>query len=148
MPDTAARVGDNTIRSSPRQSFSITSRASNSVTESSKVCNIASEYDIIEVEDLTGFDEEPQALEATTEKGRRKRFDEDFVFVGGSLDPDLRNILDREDLPDSYISGTHGNPSNGSTESIPTSYQDPEYQQLSEQAVHETSPSAVDPENN
>jgi hypothetical protein len=64
MPDTAAPVGDNTIRSSPRQSFTITSCESNSVTESSEVCNIASEYDVIEIEDLTDLDEESQALEA------------------------------------------------------------------------------------
>jgi hypothetical protein len=64
MPDTAAPVGDNTIRSSPRQSFTTTSCESNSMTESSEVCNIASEYDVIEVEDLTDLDEESQALEA------------------------------------------------------------------------------------
>ena len=34
------------------------------MTESSEVCNIASEYDVIEVEDLTDLDEESQALEA------------------------------------------------------------------------------------
>lgn len=61
---------------------------------------------------------------------------------------DLRNILDREELPDSHVSGTHSSPGNGSTEGIPTSHQDPEYQQLSEQAVHETRPSAVDPDDN
>ena len=61
---------------------------------------------------------------------------------------DLRNILDREELPNSDISGTHSGPSNGSTEGIPTSHQDSEYQQLSEQAVQETRPSAVDPEDN
>lgn len=64
MPDTAAPVGENTIRSPPRQSFTITSRESNSVTESSEVCNIASEYDVIELEDLTDLEEESQALEA------------------------------------------------------------------------------------
>jgi hypothetical protein len=64
MPDTAAPVGENTTRSSPRPSFTITSRESNSVTESSEVCNIGSEYDAIKVEDLTDFDEESQALEA------------------------------------------------------------------------------------
>jgi hypothetical protein len=58
MPDTAAPVGDNTIRSPPRQSFTITSRESNSMRESSEVCNIASEYDVIKVEDLTDLDEE------------------------------------------------------------------------------------------
>jgi hypothetical protein len=63
-PDTAAPVGDNTIHSPPRQSFTITSRESNSMSESSEVCNIASEYDVIEVEDLTDLDEESQALEA------------------------------------------------------------------------------------
>ena len=65
IPDTAAPVGDNTIRSPPRQSFTITSRESNSMSESSEVCNIASEYDVIEVEDLTDLDEESQALEAS-----------------------------------------------------------------------------------
>jgi hypothetical protein len=63
MPDTAP-VGDNTIRSSPRQSFAITSRESNFVTESSEVSNTASEYDVIEVEHLTDLDEQSQALEA------------------------------------------------------------------------------------
>jgi len=33
-------------------------RESNSMTESSKVCNIASEYNVIKVEDLTDIDEE------------------------------------------------------------------------------------------
>lgn len=64
MPDTAAPIGDNTIRSPPRQSFIITSRESNSIRESSEVYNIASEYNMIEVEDLTDLDEESQALEA------------------------------------------------------------------------------------
>ncbi|KAH8650228.1 hypothetical protein BGZ60DRAFT_194297 [Tricladium varicosporioides] len=199
MPDTAAPIGDNTIRSLPHQSFAITSCESNSVTESSEVCNIASGYEVIEVEDLTDLDEESQALEAgeslthvatgprafltptddsnwldlstirdtlpeekplvestnvltyedtATEKGGRKCFNEDFVFVGDSLDPDLRNILDREELPDSHVSGAHSSPGNGSTEGIPTSHQDSEYQQLSEQAIQETRPSAVDPEDN
>ncbi|KAG9231781.1 hypothetical protein BJ875DRAFT_443757 [Amylocarpus encephaloides] len=133
MPDTAAPVGDNTIRSSPPQSFTI---ISNSVTESSEVCNVASEYDVIEVEDLIDLDEGSHALEAN------------FVFVGGSLDSDLRNILDREELPDSHISGAYSYPGNGSTECMPTSHQDLEYQQPGEQAVQETSPSAVDPEDN
>jgi hypothetical protein len=62
-PDTAA-IGDNTIRSPPRQSSIITSRESNSLTKSSEVCNIASEYDVIEIDDFTNLDEEPQALEA------------------------------------------------------------------------------------
>lgn len=61
---------------------------------------------------------------------------------------DLRNILDREELPDSHISGAHNSPGNGSAEGIPTSHQGPEYQQLSEQAVQENRPSAVDPEDN
>jgi len=64
MPDTAAPVGENTTRSSPRPSFTITSRESNTVTESSEVCNIGSEYDTIEVEGLTDFGEESQAIEA------------------------------------------------------------------------------------
>jgi hypothetical protein len=61
---------------------------------------------------------------------------------------DLWNILDREELPDSRVSGAHSSPGNGSIESVPTSHQDSEYQQLSEQAVQETRPSAVDPEDN
>jgi hypothetical protein len=58
IPDTATPVGSNTIRSSPRHSFAITSLESNSMTESFEVCNIASEYDMIEVKDLTDLDEE------------------------------------------------------------------------------------------
>ena len=61
--DTAASVGENTIRLSSRQSFAITSCESNSVT-SSEMCNIASEYNVIEVGDLIDLDEESQALEA------------------------------------------------------------------------------------
>ena len=61
---------------------------------------------------------------------------------------DLWNILDREELPDSHISGAHSSPGNGSAEGIPTSHQDPECQRLSEQAAQETRPSAVDPEDN
>ncbi len=75
------------------------------------------------------------------------------MFVGDSLDQgnsetaysifipfahhklDLRNILDREELPDTYISGAHSSPGNGSTEGIPTSHQDSESQQLNEKAV-------------
>lgn len=64
MPDPTAPGVDNTILSSPRQSFAIASRESNSVTESSEVCNIASDYNVIEVEDLTDLDEESQALKA------------------------------------------------------------------------------------
>ncbi|KUJ09509.1 uncharacterized protein LY89DRAFT_290074 [Mollisia scopiformis] len=199
MPGTAVSVGDNIALSSPRQSFTITSRESNSIRESSEVCNIVSEYDVIEVEDPTNLDEESQALEAgesithvaTTPKafttpaddndwldlstirdtlprekplvestdvltyediaietGGRKCLKEDFVFVGDSLDPDIRNIHDRKELPDSYISGAHSSPGNSPTEGISTSHQDPEYQQLSEQAVQETRPSPVDPEDN
>jgi hypothetical protein len=57
MPDTAP-VGDNRIRLSPRQSFVIISRESNSVTESSKVSNTASEYNVIKVEDLIDLDKQ------------------------------------------------------------------------------------------
>jgi hypothetical protein len=64
MPDTAAPVGDNTIRSLPRQSFITISCESNSITESSKVCNIASEYNVIKVKDLIDLDKESQALKA------------------------------------------------------------------------------------
>jgi hypothetical protein len=64
MPDTAAPIGENTTRSLPRLSFTITSRESNSVTESSEVCNIGSEYNAIKVENLIDFDEESQDLEA------------------------------------------------------------------------------------
>lgn len=64
MPDPTASVRDNTIFSSPRQPFAITSNESNFVTESSKVCDIASDYDVIKVEDLTYLDEESQAIEA------------------------------------------------------------------------------------
>jgi hypothetical protein len=62
--DTTAPVGNNTIRLSLCQNFIITFCESNSVTESSEVCNIASEYDMIEVEDLIDLDEKSQALEA------------------------------------------------------------------------------------
>jgi len=65
MLDTAATVRENTTRSSPRPSFTITSRESNSVTEPSEVCSIGSEYDAIKVEDLIDLDEESQALEAS-----------------------------------------------------------------------------------
>ena len=64
MPNTAAPAGGNTICSSPRQTFAITSRESNSVKESSEVCNIASEYNVIKVEDLTDLDKESQTLKA------------------------------------------------------------------------------------
>ncbi|PMD53357.1 uncharacterized protein K444DRAFT_635392 [Hyaloscypha bicolor E] len=188
IPDTAAPVGDNTIRSLPHQSFTTTSCKSNLITEFSEVCNIVSEYDVIEVEDLTDLDKESQALEAgafitpaddsdrldlstirdtlpeekllvestnvliykdiATEKGGRKYFNKDFVFVSDSLDPDLRNILDYEELPDTYISRAYSSPGNGSIEGIPTSHQDSESQQLNEKAVQETRPSAVDPEDN
>jgi hypothetical protein len=58
MLDTAAFIGDNTIRLSLCQNFIITSCESNSMTEFSEVCNIASEYNMIEVEDLIDLDEE------------------------------------------------------------------------------------------
>jgi len=48
--DTTTLVKNNTIRLLLCQSFTITSCESNSAKESSKVCNIALEYNIIEVE--------------------------------------------------------------------------------------------------
>ncbi|TVY12769.1 hypothetical protein LARI1_G009008 [Lachnellula arida] len=175
-PNTAAPVGDNTIRLSLRQTFTITS-----------------------LQDLTDVDEEPQALEASeslthiatapralmtpannsnwldlstvtdtllkekplvestniltykdiaTEKEERKCFDEHFMSISNLLDPDLQNIQDYAELPDLYISGAYSSLSNGSTESISTSHQDSEYQQPSKQAIQETRPSAMDPEDN
>jgi hypothetical protein len=58
MPDTPALVRDNTIRSLSCQSFVINSYKSNSVRESSEVCDIASNYNMIEVEDLIDLDKE------------------------------------------------------------------------------------------
>jgi hypothetical protein len=57
IPDTAP-VGDNTIRSSPRQSFAITSCELNFMTESSEVSNTASEYNVIKVEHLINLNEQ------------------------------------------------------------------------------------------
>jgi hypothetical protein len=58
MLNTATPIKDNTILLLLRQSFTITSSKSNSVKESSKAYNIASEYNIIEVEDLIDLNEE------------------------------------------------------------------------------------------
>ena len=44
---------------------------------------------------------------------------------------DLWNILDREESPESRISGTHSCPDNGYIGGKPTSYQDLEYPQPS-----------------
>ena len=67
-------------------------------------------------------------------------------FAHHRLDP--RNILDREELFDLHISEAHSGLGNGSTGDAPTSHQDPECPQLSEQAVQEPRPSAVVPEDN
>jgi hypothetical protein len=65
MLDIAVPVRNNIIRLSSCQSFIITSCESNSVTESSKVCNIVLEYDMIEIKDFTDLDEKSQALETS-----------------------------------------------------------------------------------
>jgi hypothetical protein len=55
---TAAPVKDNIIRLLPCQSFAIISCELNSVTESSKVLNTASEYNVIKVKHLTNLNKQ------------------------------------------------------------------------------------------